>query len=143
MTGNPVPPESLPGPKPDSLPGSKASAISNLTVRMMSLYTGRGPTKARTHFNEDLVYVVLADTLTKGEHTLVANGYSEMVLATRKTFQDTMSAELVAGVEHILGRTVIAFLSTNHIDPDVAIETFILAPTTHPAAEEISELHGD
>jgi uncharacterized protein YbcI len=143
MPGTPVPPDSLPAPKPDGLPGSKASAISNLTVRMMSLYTGRGPTKARTHFNDDLVYVVLADTLTKGEHTLVANGYSEMVLATRKTFQDTMSAELVAGVEQILGRRVIAFLSTNHINPDVAIETFILAPATDRVAADISELHGD
>ena len=120
MTGNHV--------APVNLPGSKAAAISNLTVRMLSLYTGRGPTKARTHFNDDLVYVVLADTLTKGEHTLVANGHSELVLATRKTFQDTMSAELVDGVEQILGRKVIAFLSTNHIDPDLAIETFILAP---------------
>lgn len=120
---------------PDQLAGSKGAAISNLTVRLLSLYTGRGPTKARTHFNEDLVYVVLADTLTRAEHTLVANGHSEIVLATRKTFQDTMSTELVAGVEQILGRTVIAFLSTNHIDPDVAIETFILAPRDGHAPE--------
>lgn len=135
MTSNNVP--------PDQVAGSKAAAISNLTVRMLSLYTGRGPTKARTHFNEDLVYVVLADTLTKGEHTLVANGHIEMVLATRKTFQETMSAELVAGVEQILGRTVIAFLSTNHIDPDLAIETFILAPLDGHAPETPAEPAGE
>jgi hypothetical protein len=38
----------------------------NLTVRLLSQYTGRGPTKARTFFNDDMVTVVLQDTLTKG-----------------------------------------------------------------------------
>src|SRR4028119_921735 len=45
--------------------GSKAAAISNHVVRTMSEYTGRGPTRARTHLNDNLVTVVLQDTLTK------------------------------------------------------------------------------
>jgi uncharacterized protein YbcI len=43
---------------------SKAAAISNLVVRTLSEYTGRGPTKARTYFSDDIVTVVLQDTLT-------------------------------------------------------------------------------
>jgi hypothetical protein len=39
-----------------------------------------------------------------------------------------MGADLTAGVEEITGRQVIAFLSANHLDPDIAIETFMLAP---------------
>lgn len=39
----------------------------------MSEYTGRGPTKARTYVNEDLVSVLLRDTLTKGERSLVSS----------------------------------------------------------------------
>ncbi len=31
-------------------------------------------------------------------------------------------------IEEITGREVIAFLSANHLDPDVAIESFMLAP---------------
>jgi uncharacterized protein YbcI len=108
--------------------GSKSAAISNLTVRLLSQYTGRGPTKARTFFNEDMVTVLLRDTLTRGELSLVQNDHGELVLATRKTFQDVMGADLTAGVELILQRKVIAFLSANHIDPDIAVETFILAP---------------
>jgi uncharacterized protein YbcI len=108
--------------------GSKSAAISNLTVRLLSQYTGRGPTKARTFFNEDMVTVVLRDTLTKGELSLVENDHGEMVLATRKTFQDVMGADLTAGVEQILQRKVVAFLSANHIGPDIAVETFLLAP---------------
>jgi hypothetical protein len=39
-----------------------------------------------------------------------------------------MRADLVAGVEALTGRRVIAFLSSNSIDPDVNVESFLLAP---------------
>ena len=113
--------------------GTKASAISNATVRLLSEYTGRGPTKARTYISEDLITVVLQDTLTRGERSLVSNGESELVLASRKAYQRTMGASLVASVEEITGRKVIAFLSDNHISPDYAVETFVLEPLAHEA----------
>ena len=108
--------------------GSKAAAISNMIVRTMSEYTGRGPTKARTHLADDLVTVVLQDTLTKGERSLVGDGRGELVLSMRKAFQITMRRDLIAGVEEITGRVVAAFMSDNHIEPDVAVEVFVLAP---------------
>ena len=111
-----------------SLAGSKAAAISNHVVRTMSEYTGRGPTKARTYLNDDVVTVVLQDTLTKGERSLVSDALDDLVLTMRKAFQSTMRTELVTGVEDILGRTVAAFMSDNHIEPDVAVEVFLLAP---------------
>jgi uncharacterized protein YbcI len=120
--------------------GSKSAAISNLTVRLLSQYTGRGPTKARTFFNEDMVTVLLRDTLTRGELSLVENDHGDLVLATRKTFQDVMGADLTAGVQQILQRKVIAFLSSNHIEPDIAVETFILAPEENGAAPSWPEL---
>jgi uncharacterized protein YbcI len=117
--------------------GSTTAAISNLIVRLLSEYTGRGPTRARTYINSDLISVVLADTLTKGERSLIRDGEATRVLDMRKAFQRTMRTDLVAGVEAITGRTVIAFLSDNHIDPDFAVETFILAPQS-PAASKVS-----
>lgn len=110
------------------LSGSKAAAISNHVVRTMSEYTGRGPTKARTYLNDDLVTCVLQDTLTKGERSLVGDNLGDLVLTTRKAYQSTMRSALVSGVEEILGRTVSAFMSDNHFDPDVAVEVFVLAP---------------
>ena len=74
-----------------TLTGSKAAAIFNLTVRLLSQYTWRGPTRARTFFNENMVTVVLQETLTKAELTLVER------------------------------------------DHDIAVETFILAPSDHQA----------
>ena len=107
---------------------SKAAAISNHVVRTMSEYTGRGPTRARTHIHDDVVTVLLKNTLTKGERSLVRDELDELVLAMRKAYQGTMRHDLITGVEEILGRKVIAFMSDNHIDPDVAVEVFLLAP---------------
>ena len=122
-----------------SLNGSKAAAISNMVVRLMSEYTGRGPTRARTHIHDDLVTVVLQDTLTKGERSLVGDDLAELVLTMRKAFQSTMGDDLVSGVEEILGREVIAFMSDNHIDPDVAVEVFLLAPAAAADASDADD----
>ncbi|MCW3018412.1 MAG: hypothetical protein JWN10_720, partial [Solirubrobacterales bacterium] len=108
--------------------GSMASAISGAVVQLMREYTGRGPTRARTYVNEDLITVVLQDTLTMGERSLVRDGEVDLVLASRKAFQRTMSEQLTAAIEEHSGRHVLAFLSENHIDPDIAIESFVLAP---------------
>jgi uncharacterized protein YbcI len=102
--------------------------ISTATVQLLHEYTGRGPTKAKTVINEDLVTIVLADTLTRGERRLVENGLSDRVLQLRHDYQLTMRDDLVAIVERQLDRTVIAFMSQNHIDPDLAVEVFVLEP---------------
>ena len=51
--------------------------ISTATVQLLHEYTGRGPTKAKTVINDDLVTVLLADTLTKGERKLVETGHPD------------------------------------------------------------------
>jgi uncharacterized protein YbcI len=105
-----------------------AAAISNTVVRLLAEYTGRGPTKARTYINEDYIAVVLQDTLTKGEQSLARDGREQLVLSNRKAYQETMSTDLVAAIERITGRTVLAFLSDNHMNPDIAVESFVLVP---------------
>jgi uncharacterized protein YbcI len=106
--------------------GRLGASISNAVVRLLAEYTGRGPTKARTTIRSDMVIVLLQDTLTKGERVLVRNGRAENVLALRSEFQGAMREEVVAVVEELVGRKVIAFMSTNHIDPDLAAEVFVL-----------------
>jgi uncharacterized protein YbcI len=122
--------------------GSIAAAISNATVRLLHQYTGRGPTKARTYINEDLITVVLQDTLTTGERSLARNGELDLVLATRKAFQRAMGSELIAAVEEYSGRKVAAFLSENHADPDVAIESFVLHPNADQSADRAATPSG-
>jgi uncharacterized protein YbcI len=113
--------------------GKLATAISTMVVGVLRKHTGRGPTKSRTSLSDDLIWVVVEDTLTHAERTLVANGEAELVLRVRQAFQDIMSAELIAGVEALSNRTVTAFFSDNTLDPDIAVEFFLLAP---PAAAD-------
>jgi uncharacterized protein YbcI len=108
--------------------GPMGLAIANHVVQLLSEYTGRGPTKARATFSHNLVTVVVEDLLARGERSLVRDGKADLVLDLRRAYQETMRDNLTAGVEEITGRRVIAFLSANHLDPDVAIESFVLAP---------------
>jgi uncharacterized protein YbcI len=109
--------------------GERAAAISNMVVKLVSDYTGRGPTKARTYLNDDVITVVLQEMLTKAERSLVRDGQGELVLRTRLAFQQTMRDDFVEGVEKITGSKVRAFLSANHTEPDIAVETFIMEPS--------------
>jgi uncharacterized protein YbcI len=70
----------------------------------------------------------MGDALTKGEKRLLQNGDREAVLAVRKAYQASMAEEAISVVEELTGRRVAAFMSNNHIDPDLAVETFVLQP---------------
>jgi uncharacterized protein YbcI len=109
--------------------GSPGAEISRSAVRLLREYTGRGPTRALTTINTDSVMIVLGDILTKGERKLAENGKADRVLAVRHDFQMVMREELVATVERTLDRKVVAFMSDNHLDPDLSVEVFILEPT--------------
>ena len=115
--------------------GELNAAISKAVVRSFSDYIGRGPTKARTSIRDDLVVCLLENSLTKAERSLVAGGREQLVLDTRRAFQSTMRLDLVAAVEQLTKRRVIAFMSDNHIDPDIATETFLLEPARGAAAD--------
>ena len=108
--------------------GRLSAAISQAIVRLLSESTGRGPTKARTTIDGDLVVVLLQNSLTPGERYLASTGRSHQVEDMRRAYQEAMSADCIAAVEDLTGRTVIAFMSANHIDPDLAAETFVLGP---------------
>ncbi len=107
---------------------SPSAKIATSVVQVLHEYTGRGPTKAKTTIGESLVTILLADTLTTGERTLVDHGRADRVLQVRHDYQLAMRGDLIGIVERELDRTVIAFMSQNHIDPDLAVEVFVLEP---------------
>jgi uncharacterized protein YbcI len=63
----------------------------------------------------------------------VRDGQSELVLRTRLAFQQMMREDFVQCLEGITGAKVRAFSSSNHMDPDIAVETFILEEPLSPA----------
>jgi uncharacterized protein YbcI len=108
--------------------GTLGGAISDEVVSLLHRYTGRGPTEARTYVHDNLIVCLLGDSLTKAEQSLITGGHYASVLDTRSLFQHTMRADLTEVVERLSGRTVIAFMSQNHIEPNFAIEAFVLEP---------------
>jgi uncharacterized protein YbcI len=106
--------------------GALNTAISNAVVGVLRKNVGKGPTKARTICNDRFVLCVLEDTMTRAEQSLANNGNQDQVLGMRHTFQETMQEEMTAAVEALTGRKVVAFMSANHLNPDVAAEVFVL-----------------
>jgi uncharacterized protein YbcI len=119
--------------------GELSVAISNGMVQLLRQYTGRGPTKARTTVGRDHVLIMLQDTLTRGEQTLVDAGYAEEVLLTRRRFQEVMRPDASRMIEELTGRSVIGFMSDNHANPDLGVEVFILEADGRPVELEEGE----
>jgi uncharacterized protein YbcI len=113
-------------------------AISNAVVGILREYTGRGPTKARTTIRDNIVVVMLEQTLTKGEQVLVDKGRGDRVLALRREYQEALREEGSARVAELTGRNVVAMMSANHLNPDLGAEIFVLdgPPHLHAVATE-------
>jgi uncharacterized protein YbcI len=112
----------------ESLEGGKLRvALGNALTQVLVDYTGRGPERARTTIEGDLVVCVFYNVLNRAERMLAESGQGNLVREVRHSFQHAMRTDLVAAVTRLTGREVIAFLSDNHLEPDIAVETFILA----------------
>ena len=113
--------------------GYVSAEISDGAVQLLQQYTGRGSTRARTSLNGDSVVILFKETLTMGERKLVELGRKDRVLGLRHDYQQAMAPDLIALVEHHTRRKVIAFMSANHADPDVAADVLVLEPSeSHP-----------
>ena len=106
--------------------GRLAASISAAVVHVFSEHTGRGPTRARTTIDGETVVVILQDSMTKAERSLAHAGKDAEVLQLRRSFQETMSSDLIAVVERLTRTGVQAFMSANHIEPDAAAEIFLM-----------------
>jgi uncharacterized protein YbcI len=100
--------------------------ISRAMVALYKEHVGRGPTHARTFLEDDLVLVVLEDTMIRAEKTLAEEGEEGLVRGVRQVFQGKFRDDANSIVERAVGRKVRAFLSDHAIDPDIAVEVFVL-----------------
>ena len=107
--------------------------ISTGLVQLHSRYYGKGPTKAKTHMVNDTVVCILRGGFTTVERTLLDTGEVESVYQMRRSFQQAMETEFRNVVEQATGRTVIAYMSSINVDPDLAVELFVLEPAEEPA----------
>jgi uncharacterized protein YbcI len=107
--------------------GDILTAISDGIVGLLKEYYGRGPTQAKSYFQDDLVVCVLRGGYSRVEQTLRDGGRGEAVIQQRMEFQEVMRARFEQVIEAATGRKVIGFMSGNQQDPDLMCEVFILA----------------
>ena len=116
--------------------GRQAASISNAITRLHRDHYGRGATTTRTIIQRNYVVCFLEDIYTPVERTLIEAGRTDTVRETRNTFQDAMGPKFREAVEEATGRTVVAFMSQVHFDPDMAAEVFVLEPQEEDRAPE-------
>src|SRR5436305_1149517 len=129
-----------PTPAPEGTPsdgrprgGSLLAQISNAMVRIHKEHWGKGPTKARTIYAEDIVLTRLDQIFTQAEATLIRVGREEEVRNMRIASQRELEHEFVGAVERLTGRKVQAFISEIHAGTNMGIELFVLEPAGPPA----------
>jgi uncharacterized protein YbcI len=98
-------------------------------VALLKEFYGRGPTRTKSYFQDDLVVCVLRGGFSRVEQTLLEGGRGRAVTQQRMEFQELMRERFYAVIERATGRQVIGFMSGNQQQPDMMCEVFILAPT--------------
>lgn len=105
--------------------GAIVAAISREIVGIYAEYFGRGPTKAKTHWREEVIVVILEDCFTRAERVLIDGGRFEQVRLNRQAFQDQIEPLLRERIANVTGRRVETCLSQVN-EKGIAAEIFLL-----------------
>jgi uncharacterized protein YbcI len=109
--------------------GQLLTEISDGMVALLKEFYGRGPTRTKSYYQDDLVVCVLRGGFTRVEQTLLEGGRRTAVIQQRMEFQELMRDRFAAVIERATGKRVIGYMSGNQHDPDIMCEVFVLAPT--------------
>lgn len=86
----------------------------------------RAPATAKSQMlGEDLLACVLGGVFTDVEKTMIELQRGRVVQETRSAFQEAMQQKFIDEVERLSGREVLAFISNQHIGPDLEVELFV------------------
>ena len=118
-----------PDPSTEHSHGDVVTAISDGMSSLLKEFYGRGPERAKSYYQEDLVVVVMRGGFSRVEQTLLDGGRGHAVIQQRMEFQELMRDRFTGMVERATGRQVIGFMSGNQQDPDLMCEVFVLSPT--------------
>ena len=115
------------------------TAISDGIVALLKEFYGRGPTRAKSYYEDDLVVCVLRGGFTRVEQTLLDGGRGAAVIEQRMEFQELMRDRFIGVIEAATGHRVVGFMSGNQQSPDMMCEVFMLSPTDLVEERELSD----
>ncbi len=90
--------------------GEVLTAISDGLVALLKEFYGRGPTRAKSYFEDDLVVCVLRGGFSRVEQTLLDGGRGAAVIQQRMEFQEVMRDRFTEVIEDATGHPVIGFM---------------------------------
>jgi uncharacterized protein YbcI len=112
----------------DPLAGDELlNAVSAAMADLHERYHGRAPVTTKSRMmGDDLLACVLGGVYTEVEKTMIELQRGTLVQETRSAFQAAMQSTFIAEVQRLSGRRVLAFISNQHVGPDLEIELFVL-----------------
>jgi uncharacterized protein YbcI len=100
-------------------------AVTDSMVALHERYY-RAPATAKSRMlGSDLLACVLGGVFTDVEKTMIELERAPVVQETRSAFQTAMQQKFIDEVERLSGREVLAFISNQHVGPDIEIEIFV------------------
>ncbi len=106
--------------------GEILTQISDGLVSLFKEFYGRGPTQAKTYYQDDLVVCLFRGGYTRVEQTLLEGGRGEAVISQRMEFQELMRHRFEDVIRAATGREVVGFMSGNQQEPEMICEVFVL-----------------
>jgi uncharacterized protein YbcI len=104
------------------------AAVSASMGALHERYYGRAPASTKSQMmGDDLLACVLGGVYTEVEKTMIELQRTAIVQETRSAFQTAMQHKFISEVERLSGRRVLAFISNQHVGPDLEVELFVLA----------------
>lgn len=106
--------------------GELNAAITSAMVGIHTEHLGRGPTTASTFHHDNVLVTLMYGVMTPAERALARSPKAEAVINIRHLFQETMEEDYTEAIERITGLKVVAFISGNTLEPDMAAELFVM-----------------
>lgn len=114
---------------PEGLHGEPLlKAVTEALSALHERYHGRRPASAKSlMMGSDLLACVMGGVYTDVEKTMIELQRGTIVQETRSAFQQAMQDRFIETVQRLSGRHVAAFISNQHVGPDLEVELFVFA----------------
>lgn len=102
-------------------------SIGREIAELQAHYYGRAPARVYTQVSDTMVVVVLEETFSVAERTLIEREEAGGIQDIRRRFQRVQADDFKAVVESLTGRKVRSFVSDTDLKENISLEIFLLS----------------
>jgi uncharacterized protein YbcI len=105
---------------------SKHLEIGERMAQLHDEYYGHPPGAVSVEITQGVVVVVIEETFTRAERTLIDRDDAEGIQEVRRRFQQIVGDQFKSVVEQATGRAVRSFMSDTDLEEEISVEVFLL-----------------